>query len=146
MTHEDYCMTALALWREARGEGNTGMLAVACVIRNRFIKRNSTFYAEVIKPWAFSSITAKGDVQLGLYPAEPDLIWQQAKLTAANVIDNIVADITGGATLYWNPAGIESTKTFTLSDGSVVAFPSTWNAAVVAETCRIGAHIFLKEL
>jgi spore germination cell wall hydrolase CwlJ-like protein len=142
----DYFLCALALWREARGEGQNGMTAVACVIRNRTAKRSSSYYDEVVRPWAFSSISAKGDPQLNSFPVHYDPIWQAAQMIAKNVIDGILTDNTGGATLYWNPAGITSSKTFTLADGGTVKFPQTWNLAVVRETVKIGQHIFLKEM
>lgn len=145
MTHSDYALTSLCLWREARNQGNAGLTAVACVLRNRVMKHNSTYMSEVVKPWAFSSMTATNDSQLTLYPKDSDPIWQQCQLLAANVMDGEVDDITGGATLYYNPAGIVSTATFMLNDGSVVKFPQGWNPAVVKETVVIGAHIFLKE-
>lgn len=146
MTHSDYFMLSACLWKEARGEGNNGMLAVACVVRNRTTKHHSSYYSEIVAPWQFSSITAKGDSQLILWPKESDPLWQQAQLIATNVIDGSVQDITGGATLYWNPNGIQSDRLFKLNDGSMVSFPASWNAKVVSETMQIGHHIFLKEL
>lgn len=148
-TYADRVLTGICLYREARGEGNNGMLAVACVIRNRVIKHTSTFYTEVIKPWQFTSISVKGDPQLALWPKETDPLWLQAQLIAGNVIDGGVQDITSGATLYWNPNGITEEETailpFKLNDGTSVAFPRTWNPAAVTETVKIGNHIFLKE-
>lgn len=145
-SHADYAMTALCLWREARGEGQTGMTAVACVLRNRTQKHSSSYYAEVVKPWQFSSITAKGDPQLGLYPQVSDTWWTAAQLVAGNVIDSNVQDITNGATLYWNPNGIQSTKTYQLPDGTMVKFPQDWNMSAVRWVATIGAHIFLREV
>ena len=78
MDFADQFMSALCLWREARGEGTDGMTAIMCVLRNRVARHNSSYYAEVIKPWQFSSITAKGDPQLGLYPQPTDSQWQLA--------------------------------------------------------------------
>lgn len=146
MTHADYFMTALCLYREARNQGQTGMTAVACVLRNRVHKNNSTYYAEVTKPWQFSSITAKGDPQLGEYPLVADPNWITAQLVAGNVIDGDVDDITNGATLYWNPNGITSSAMFTLPNGQAVKFPQSWNPAAVKWVATIGAHIFLREL
>jgi|GEM_PF-1937214 len=144
--HEDYFMLALCLWREARGEGRSGMIAVGCVVRNRVAKNNSTFYAEIVHRLAFTSITYKSDPQLAVYPADSDSSWQLAKLLAQDLCDGDIADVTGGATLYWNPNGIQSGASFNLNDGTEVAFPQEWNRAKVQETVQIGAHIFLKEL
>jgi N-acetylmuramoyl-L-alanine amidase len=145
MTHADYFMTALCLWREARGEGRTGQVAVGCVIRNRVLKRSTSYYVEIIKPWAFSSMTARGDLQLALYPVTLDSMWAQCQQVAQEICDGLTADVTAGATLYWNPKGISSTKTFVTLAAETVAFPESWNPDVVTETVQIGAHIFLRE-
>jgi spore germination cell wall hydrolase CwlJ-like protein len=145
MTHEDYGLLALCLWREARGEGAAGQIAVGCVVRNRVEKNGTSYFVEITKPWAFSSITAEGDPQLGLYPSVLDHAWLQCQDLAGQIVDGVLNDSTGGATLYWNPNGIKSSKTFTTLVGQVVAFPQSWNPAVVTETTQIGAHIFLKE-
>lgn len=101
-TSEDLFMTALCLWREARGEGEQGMIAVGCVIRNRSARHKTTPYEEVIRPWAFSSITATGDPQLKLWPKESDLSWIAAQKIAASVLNESAPDITGAATLYYD--------------------------------------------
>jgi len=146
MTHADYFMMALCLWREARGEGRDGQIAVGSVIRNRSIKRMSSVYSEVVKPWQFSSITASGDAQLAKYPVLLDTGWKQCQEIAQAICDGEIADATGGATLYWNPNGIESDATFKLNDGSVVKFPKTWSVHAVKETVVIGNHVFLQEI
>lgn len=130
MTHADYFMLALCLWREARGEGRRGQVAVACVIRNRVVKRQSSFYEEVIKRWQFSSITAKGDPQLGLYPQSYDADWVQCKVIAQDIVDGKLQDETLGATLYYADS---------------MAFPGSWDIAKVKETIKIGHHTFYVE-
>lgn len=146
MSHADYFMMALCLWREARGEGRPGQVAVGCVVRNRTLRNHSTFYEEVVKPWQFSSITAKGDPQLSLYPLPMDAQWQQCSTLAQSIVNGEVQDVTGGATLYWNPKAIDPGKTFVTLAGQTVRFPKTWDADKVQETVQIGAHIFLREL
>lgn len=131
MTTSDYFMTALCLYREARGEGNSGMTSVACVIRNRTIKRNTTPYAEVIKKLQFSSITDPKDQQLTTYPMEVDLAWQQAQLIAKNVLNNDIQDITQGATLYYDDS---------------IPFPPSWNKIHTQDTVKIGRLNFFKEI
>lgn len=130
-TQADYALTSICLYREARGEGNTGMTAVACVIRNRVNKRNSTFYAEVVRHLQFSSITAPGDPQLIVYPAESDASWQQAQLIAGNIIDGVVQDITVGSTLYYDDS---------------IAFPKSWDRSKVVATIKIGRLNLFKEI
>src|SRR5271163_654566 len=102
MNSADQFMLALCLWREARGVGNSGMVAVACVLRNRVARNKSSYYAEVVKPWQFSSITAKNDPQLGLYPSSSDSSYQLAQKIVASLSDSSLEDTTEGATLYYD--------------------------------------------
>lgn len=133
MSAADQFMTALCLWREARGEGNAGMVAVGCVIRNRTLRHSSSYYAEVIKPWQFSSITASGDSQLSKYP----LVGDASMLLAVQITDSLMGisgaqpDVTGGATLYYDDS---------------ISFPSSWNPNRVQATVKIGRLNFFKEL
>src|SRR5271156_648555 len=129
MDSADQFMLALCLWREARGVGNSGMVAVACVLRNRVDKHKSTFYAEVVKPWQFSSITAKGDPQLSNYPVASDLSWQLAQKVAMSV--PTLTDTTGGATLYYDDS---------------IPFPKGWDIHKVEDTVKLGRLNFFKEL
>jgi spore germination cell wall hydrolase CwlJ-like protein len=145
MTHSDYAFTALCLWREARDQETAGLTAVACVIRNRVNKRGTTPFAEIVKPWAFSSMTAKGDPELTLYPTDNDPQWVQAQLIAGNVLDGLTGDITGGSTLYYNPKSISTTATFTLPNGTSIPWPERWNQARAKYACTIGAHVFFIE-
>lgn len=145
-TPSDYSDTALCLWKEARGEGAAGMTAVACVIRNRTVKHDTTFSHEVYRAWQFTSMSVPSDPEYHLQPSPTDPSFALAQTIARQVIDGETVDVTEGATLYWNPAGIVSNATFTLMTGQVVKFPETWNPAVVHETVQIGHHIFLMEL
>ena len=97
----DDFMLALCIWREARGEGPAGMQAVACVIRNRVRARGSSYYAEVTRAWQFSSITAKGDPELGVYPVPNDPQWASIQALVPGIIDGSLADNTGGAQFYY---------------------------------------------
>lgn len=144
-THEDYYETALCLWREARGEGVTGMTAVACVVRNRAEKHGISFAAVVLQRLQFTSMTDQNDPEYKLYPEGDDAMWPEAKQIAQEIIDGALDDVTGRATLYWNPKGIVSSK-FVLVPGGQVKFPQTWNAAVVEVTKVIGKHVFAREL
>lgn len=131
----DQSFLALCLWREARGEGVGGMLAVACVIRNRVLRDAESYYTEVVKKWQFSSLTAVGDPELIVYPSEdpknPNYqMWNQAQQIAASVIAGQQTDITHGATLY-----------HTVQMG----FPHTWDRSKVTQVAQIGNHIFYTE-
>jgi hypothetical protein len=91
-------------------------------------------------------MTDKADPEYALYPQAGDPSWGNAQGIAEMIIGGATADVTGGATLYWNPAGIESAKTFMLPSGETVKFPAAWNAQAVRFSCRIGRHIFLTEV
>jgi spore germination cell wall hydrolase CwlJ-like protein len=131
MTHMDYAMAALCLWREARGEGERGMAGVGWVLRNRVARRGSCYFAEVVRPWQFSSMTAKGDPQVANYPAVADPSWALAQQVAAYVIEKALADPTGGATLYYDDS---------------IAFPKSWDRAKVQATVKIGRLNFYREV
>lgn len=149
-SHADYFMTARAMYLEASGERVDGspripMLAVGCSIRNRVAKNHGTFYGEVTRKWAISSVTAPGDPNLVKYPPESDAIWQLAQNLAQGVVDGELADVTGGANLYFNPAAIEAGKTFKLPDGRVIRFPIGWDASKVTFCCQYDDHYFFHE-
>lgn len=130
MSHADYALLALCLWREARGEGHAGMTAVGCIVRNRVQKRNSSYYAEVTRPLQFSSMTAPHDPQLGFYPTPGDVAWTQAQLIAGNLIDGDVADITNGSTLYYDES---------------ISFPAKWDKSKVIPQGKIGRFFLFRE-
>jgi len=130
MTHADVFMLALCLWREARGEGKDGQIAVACVVRNRVIKRMSNYYTEVVKPWQFSSITAKGDPQLSLFPNSLDTAWKQCQELAEAICNGTIQDVTGGATLYYADS---------------IPFPASWDKSKLTQTVKLGHHTFFVE-
>lgn len=124
MNTDDF-IHALCIWREARGEGITGMQAVSNVIRNRAKKSKLTIYEEITKPLQFSAITAKGDPMLNVYPKSNDKQW----LEAQDIVDTEnLEDITNGATHYFNPN---------------VVMPS-W-ADKLTKIGSIGNHDFYKE-
>ena len=130
-TTPDSFMLALCLWREARGEGVAGMTAVGSVIRNRVLSRKTSYYAEVMRPWQFSSITAHGDPELTLWPALSDPSWEEAQRLAAGIIDGSLADTTGGATLYYADS---------------MGFPKDWNRAECVATVTVGRQFFFREV
>lgn len=92
-------LLALVLWREAQGEGREGMLAVACVIRNR---GHNTALAEtqaMEAKWQFSSMTAPGDFMLTKWPLPGDKAFEVAMDIVTNL--DTLPDITNGATHYF---------------------------------------------
>lgn len=127
MTIADQFMLALCAWRENRGGGQPGMQSVMNVILNRVNQRGTCAYIEIAKPWQFSSITAKGDPELGLYPSTADSQWQLAQDLASRAAAGQLGDITGGATFYY---------------ALTIAAPS-W-ASQMTETVVIAGQRFMK--
>jgi spore germination cell wall hydrolase CwlJ-like protein len=146
VVNQDQALTSLCLWREARGEGADGMKAVACVIRNRVKKQHTSYAIEVMRPWQFTSMTDAKDPEYRLMPDPKDPAWADARCIAEMTIGGALADVTGGATLYWNPRGIVSVNRFALPDGERVRFPEGWNQAKVEYSATIGRHVFLREV
>jgi N-acetylmuramoyl-L-alanine amidase len=101
MTISDEFVVALAVWRENRGGGYEGMQSVANVIVNRAKIRKTAPYAECVWALQFSSLTAKGDPELALWPAQTDPSWTEAKYIAGAAVNGTLLDITGGATNYY---------------------------------------------
>lgn len=121
-------LLALTLWREARGEGEVGMQAVGCVIRNRQQAKAYGNWAEVMcTKYQFSSLTAPEDPMLIIWPGSQDLIFPQAMQIAEGIYDGSLPDITEGAFHYFNPH---------------VVMPG-W-AASLAFIKNIGRHAFYK--
>lgn len=136
MTAYEQILVALCCWREARGEGPTGMAGVAWVIRNRAAKPGwwgHTIAEAVTCKNQFSSLTAHGDVQLALWPAETDPRWLQAlQIAQEAILGSSPDDPTLGATYYY--------------DATLDNHPPSWatNGQTV-HTVEIGRLRFLKE-
>jgi len=99
-------LLALVIWREARGEGPAGMLAVACTIRNR-VDRASWWgksFAEVIgKKLQYSSMAAPGDPQLLRWPrSESDEGFNTALVIAEIVMRRGAESPVPGADSYYD--------------------------------------------
>lgn len=96
-------LTALCIWREARGERYEAKRGVYCVLRNRCRMApqqgfKSTLDENILKPWAFSSFNSN-DPNSGKYPDETSDAWLDC-LHAAR--DNGDYDSTGGAQFYFS--------------------------------------------
>lgn len=113
------------MWRENRGGGTAGLTSVLNVLQNRAAKRKTDVYSEAVRRLQFSSMTAPGDPNLVLFPADNDPQWQEALVLAAQ--GPALADITGGATSYYAVSMLQ---------------PPYW-AASMKETCRIAGQIFM---
>ncbi len=144
MRIEDQFLLALTMWRENRGGGQAGMQSVGNVILNRAAQRKTSAYAECTRPLQFSSITAKGDPELVLWPSENDAQWATALDMAARAAAGALEDITGGADLYYAPRGIVSQRTFKLPNGTSIPFPADWNENAVEYSCTIAGQVFFR--
>jgi len=83
-------LTALVVWREARGEGRDSMIAVAHVIRTRASKPGwwgKDIMGVLFQPWQFSSVTDPNDKQTIAWPKSSDPSWAVAVDAACGVLD-----------------------------------------------------------
>lgn len=128
MTHQDIAIGALTAWRENRGGGTPGMQSVLNVLCNRATHRGTSVYAEAVRKWQFSSMTAPGDPNLILFPADADPQWSMALILAGQMADHGLQDITGGATSYYADS---------------MADPPSW-AASMTSTVEIAGQRFFK--
>ena len=101
MTIQDQVVGALTAWRENRGGGVAGMTSVINVLVNRATHRGTDVYTEAVRRLQFSSMTAAGDPNLILFPADNDQQWQEALALASQASRGALDDITGGATSYY---------------------------------------------
>lgn len=144
LSHADYALTELCVWREAQGEGRAGQIAVAWVIKNRSDTSGLSPYEVVTTKWQFSSMTAPGDPNLGKFGNALDPIWQQCQIIADGVLEGTISDPVSGATLYYNPNAIETTATIVLPNGNSIPYPHGWDKNVHFVS-QIGKHYFFKE-
>ena len=103
----DERVIALTILGEARGEGEIGMLAVACVIQRRSWEKEKTSAEICLQPWQFSIWNAgKGNVK-----RERDLwyLWDSKRMVyarhLARFLNNekiVLVDITKGANHYYS--------------------------------------------
>ncbi|QTS88316.1 cell wall hydrolase [Ectopseudomonas khazarica] len=139
---QDIDVLARTIWGEARGEGLAGQIAVGWCIRNR-VEMDlhndgkpdwwGEGYEGVCKaPWQFScwnqndpnSAYLRGEKQI------PAGQFMQCREAALAVIDGHEPDPTGGATHYYS---------------TTLKKPPAWVAGAT-RTCKIGRHIFFKEV
>lgn len=106
--HEPYAsdqllLTALCIWREARGESPLAKLGVAWTLRNRCAMAplegfRKTLTDNILHPGAFSSFS-EGDPNATKYPLMSDPSWAES-LLAAHAGE---ADPTLGSVFYFSP-------------------------------------------
>jgi hypothetical protein len=140
MTIQDQVVLSLTAWKENRGGLIPGMQSVMNVILNRVAKRATDAYTECLRPKQFTSMTVAGPEAI-LWPADNDPQWQAALQMAQRASTGTLPDLTGGATLYYAPAAIQSRATIEIN-GVAIPFPEGWDAAKVKYTVTIANQVF----
>ena len=95
---------ALVIWRESRGEGLVGQVAVACSILNRVARPSwwgKTVMEVLFKRLQYSSMTDKRDAQLVVWPGN-DSIWKQCVTVAKNALEGKLPNPVPGADSYYD--------------------------------------------
>lgn len=138
----DIDLLARTIWGEARGEGIAGQVAVGWTIRNRVemdLGRDGKpdwwgeGYEGVCRaPWQFSCWNKNDPNYPYLSGARdiPNSQYMLAREAAVAVIEGRQPDPTGGATHYYATTMPKAPK---------------W-ASRAARTCKIGRHIFFKDV
>ena len=103
--HADITFLALTVWREARGEGSEGKLAVAKCILNRVQKPGwwgKDIMSVVFKKWQFSSLTDPKDPQLTTWPKSDDKAWIESLDIAEKALTWTTGHPAPGADSYYD--------------------------------------------
>lgn len=135
---QDRLVLALTLWREARGEGLAGMVAVAWTIRNRVEDgRDKSWWGEGYagvcqRPYQFSCWNSNDPNYPYLTGAKeiPAAEFDKCQVAAQQVIEGLIPDPTGGATHYYSTS---MTK------------PPKWVLGATL-TLQLGHHIFFRDV
>lgn len=141
MAHnDDINILAKTLYGEARGEGNMGIEAVACVVMNRVAyskKRGGKYWwgstpKEVcLKKYQFSCWN-DGDPNRRLLERDMsgDIVYGLCERIATKAVNGMLADITDGATHYLTEQGIKA---------------ASWDDRHT-QHMKIGKHYFYKDI
>ena len=127
-------MLSMMLWKEARGEPDEGILAVAHTVIERIARPKwwSEPYHDVLSvifsPYQYSSMTHIKDPQLFHFPGPTDSMYDKCHFIAEQVLSGITAHPAPGASHYFNPNTV---------------FPPAWTTAATSRHIRdIGNHSF----
>lgn len=101
---DDLTSAALCCWREARGDGSTGMHAVLHVLKNRvgFPGFAKTLHDVIYGKNQFTSMSVPTDPEFNLQPPANDTMFPAAIYLAGIVLNTDDADPTEGAHYYEN--------------------------------------------
>ena len=129
MTNQE--VLARTIWGEARGEGHAGMVAVACVVRNRV--RNPRWWGETWPTvcWRHAQFSCWNSADPNFHEmravTEADPAYADALTIAAGIISGEIEDVTRNADAYADLA---------------VCDPAWFDASKI--TVRIGRHTFFR--
>jgi N-acetylmuramoyl-L-alanine amidase len=129
----------LCVWKEARGQGQIGMRAVAHVIKNRvgapgFAK---TLHGAIYMKNQFTSMSVTSDAEFNLIPPPGDVQFAYCVSLCPQVLNGDDPDPTDGAHYYENPKTANS-PWFT----RVIAGPDGLGTEGHALTASIGSQKF----
>ena len=133
-------IVALTILGEARGEGSSGMYAVACVIQERSEKRKLTPAKVCLQKWQFSVWNGKKEKDLqDLWKSKSAPYAKQLAFAICNG-HKLTQDYTGNANHYYSSD--KKTPPYwaykkIIKDGKVYRIP-------LKPTARIGKHLFFK--
>jgi N-acetylmuramoyl-L-alanine amidase len=141
----DERVVALTILGEARGEGNQGMYAVACIIQERADKRKLTPAGVCLQPWQFSVWNAgKGKVKK---ESELHHLWKSKSTPYAKQLAHAICrgwkltqDFTGNANHYYSSD--RKNPPYWTFKKEIVNGKEIKKA--IKPTRRIGKHIFYK--
>jgi spore germination cell wall hydrolase CwlJ-like protein len=141
MQYDDADMHSLALcmWKEARGEGLTGMRAVAHVIKNRVGTPGfaHTLHDVIYGKNQFTSMSVPSDREFNLIPPAGDAQFAYASAVCPSILTGDDVDPTFGAHYYENAA--------TATSGwfaRVIAGPDGYGTEGHSQTAHIGKQVF----
>jgi N-acetylmuramoyl-L-alanine amidase len=103
---DDIHSAALCAWKEARGDGLTGMHAVLHCLKNRVgaVGFAHTLHDVIYGKNQFTSMSVPSDPEFNLDPGAPiAFMFAEAMRLAECVLNTDDADPTGGAHYYDNP-------------------------------------------
>ena len=130
VTTHDLDIAAKTVWGEARGEGDLGMLAVACVLVNRAKLKDAHLADVCLKPFQFSCWNEVDTNKPKIESLTPDdSFYRQAMISVLQAIDRAGSDKdpSRGATHY----------------ATITARP--WWADKMEMCATIYHHMFFKE-
>ncbi len=103
--HDEITFLALAVWREARGQSEECISAVAHSIMNRVNRPKwwgTDILSVVFKKWQYSSMTDPRDRQLTTWPRVDDPAWNQCLMVVDGVLSGKWPNPAPGADSYFD--------------------------------------------